>query len=294
MLYLSVIAATSELPRQPNFSDPAVQIWYENDGSVSAWGYIEQGYHWMGFPEFATYRFSLDSDEVVVFPHHVAQIELIWDTFYRNVVPMVIQAKGQEALHASAVLTENGVIAFCAVSETGKSTFAYGLSQRGYVQWADDAVTFKCLTDEVFTDFIPFVSRLRPTSAHYFGLDQFSMSTLVKPITEIKLDSAPLSAIYVLERAVPKDLQEEFEIQKLLPVRAFPAILAHAYCFSLGHTHRKKAMMKNYMELVNKVPIFQIRFSAGIEKLPDILDSIEHNLSSLTTPINQPQESRST
>ena len=52
-------------------------------------------------------------------------------------------------------------------------------------------------------------------------------------------------------------------------------MLAHAYCFSLQDIERKRLMMQHYLDLTVNVPVFEICFQAGLEKLPTILDSIE-------------------
>src|ERR671935_59558 len=63
---------------------------------------------------------------------------------------------GREVLHASAVITARGVVAFCAVSTTGKSTIAYQFSRRGYGIWADDALAFDGADRGVTALWLPF------------------------------------------------------------------------------------------------------------------------------------------
>src|SRR5437868_7089772 len=82
------------------------------------------------------------------------------ETDYRRaVLPMALQAHGQEVIHASAVITEDGVVAFCGRSQTGKSTVAYGLHRRGYRVWADDTLVFDASAE--FVQVIPYPHRLR-------------------------------------------------------------------------------------------------------------------------------------
>jgi hypothetical protein len=56
------------------------------------------------------------------------------------VLPNVAIAAGYEALHASAVATEHGVVANVAASGGGKSTLALELVRRGWPLFADDTV----------------------------------------------------------------------------------------------------------------------------------------------------------
>jgi len=38
---------------------------------------------------------------------------------------------------------------------------------------------------------------------------------------------------------------------------------------------RNKSMMRHYLELVARVPVFEIRFQPGLETLPAVLDDID-------------------
>jgi hypothetical protein len=278
MLKLSIISSTdSRTPVSPDVTDPGVQTWRENDGTVCAYGYVASGLHWMHFPGLGSYCFSSHSDEVIAFAQPSTRLDWIWDTYYRSILPMALQVVGKEALHASGIQTERGTIAFCATSESGKSTIAYGLSRRGYRLWSDDAVVFEISDRVVSTLLLPFRIRLRPAAAQYFGCSQTDSrsSTKDEVVSQVEVKAVPLAAIYLLERGGSSKI---VEIQRILPIRAFPAVLSHAYCFSLNDMERKRRMMHAYLALVREVPVCTVRFSGGIEKLPQILDGIEQEI----------------
>jgi hypothetical protein len=277
MLKLSITSTDSRTPVLPDLTDPGVQTWRENNGTVCAYGYVASGLHWMYFPGLGSYCFSSHSDEVIAFPQPSTHSDWIWDTYYRSVLPMALQVVGKEALHASGIQTEEGTIAFCAISESGKSTIAYGLSRRGYRLWADDAVVFEISDRVVSTLPLPFRIRLRPAAAQYFGCPQTDARSPTRDdfVSQVEVKPAPLAGVCLLER---KESSELVEIQRALPIRAFPAVLSHAYCFSLQNRERKQRMMHAYLGLVRKVPVYTIRFLGGLEKLPQILDAIEQEI----------------
>jgi len=199
--------------------------------------------------------------------------ELIKDAYYRGVLPFVLQLRGYEVLHASGVLMPQGVVAFSADPETGKSTFAYGLSQRGYPLWADDAVLVDITSLESLQ--LPFAVRLRPSSALFFG------ENVEVPLANtdlVKFASQPLSAICVLERLTDSDHSAIVNIQRLSSAQAFAAVLPHAYSFSLKDSGYKRRLAQNYLALVKDVPILQVRFRSGLENLSLILDAVEQSL----------------
>ena len=130
-------------PRLPGLDDEGVNVWRDTEGEIAAFGGAHSSGHWMEIPRIASYVFEVDDPEVVAYPRPAVPDEAVLDGFRRVVLPMALQARGQEVIHASAVLGPDGVLALCAISETGKSTLAFGLSRRGYELWADDAVAFE-------------------------------------------------------------------------------------------------------------------------------------------------------
>jgi hypothetical protein len=277
MLKLSIAPVDLATPVLPDLTDPSVQVWYENSGSVCAYGYIASGQHWMHFPGLGSYGFSSRSDEVIAFGQPSARLDWLRDTFYRSVSPMALQVFGKEVLHASAIATACGTIAFCAISECGKSTIAYGLSRRGHPLWADDAVVFEISDRGVWAHPMPFEIRLRPPSAQYFGFSRTGADNTTSSdfVSQVNVKPRPLAAVCLLERG---DRLEPTRIHRILPIHAFPAALSHAYCFSLQDMERKRRMMHAYLALVREVPVFTIRFSTGLEALPELLESIEQEI----------------
>src|SRR5262249_38115323 len=143
----------------------------DNDGTVCAYGYTREDQHWMILPGLACFQFGKHVDDITAMVAQDAPLEMVQDAFYRSILPMVLQVRGREVLHASAVRTACGVVALWAVSETGKSTIAYGLSRRGYQLWADDAVAIDVAGPIITAIQLPFSIRLRPASASYFAVE---------------------------------------------------------------------------------------------------------------------------
>jgi hypothetical protein len=273
------IANTNLMPAFPDIHDSAVEVWQDRDGKACAYGYVVDSKYWMYFPQLASYSFTLNADEVVAFPEGNAQLTAVWDTYYRSVLPIALQVFGREALHASAVQTQFGVVAFCAVSETGKSTIAYGLKQRGYPLWADDAVVLDFKQHDAFAIPLPFSLRLRWNSAKYF---QHCSHNFEQPAGSFHPPSStavlPIAAICILEQQPSFIASQAIKIQRLSPLKAVPLILAHAYCFNLKEVGRKRKMVENYCQLAANIPIFTVQFATGLENLPQILTEIERQI----------------
>lgn len=262
----------------PQAQPEHIEEWRDNDGDVCATGFCAGSEYWIRLHDLATFRFDTTSHDVTAFPLEHARRDWIIDSFYRSVLPLILQVRGREVLHASAVVMPAGVVAFGAISETGKSTLAYAFSQRGYDQWADDAVLFSVDDDSVHTTQLPYAIRLRPESAAYFG--RSASIGLVQGETAPRAATLPLAAVCILSR-LPENSDTPIEIEQLRAAAALTTLLPHAYCFSLRNVERKKQMMQNYMALAAKIPVFAVRFQHGLVHLPTTLDAIEQVLSSI-------------
>jgi hypothetical protein len=94
-------------------------------------------------------------------------------------------------------------------------------------------------------------------------------------------DRLPLAAVCILERTQDLHSGEAVETRQVSSVSAFLAVLAHAYCFSLQNTERKRQMVQHYLDLVARTPILRVRFRPGLERLEAILDGLEQTLTGL-------------
>ena len=125
---------------------------------------------------------------------------LVEDTYSRSVLPFVLQTRGWQVIHASGVQCPTGIAVFCGVSGVGKSTLQFGLTQRGYPPWADDAVAF--MPDAYISQSLrlPFRVRLLSNSIQYFQLNS-PPPPASTPFDNMKNHLAPIVAIFILSRA---------------------------------------------------------------------------------------------
>lgn len=277
MLKLTIIDATAPPPR---LAGEAVEVWRDDGGAVCAYGGTVDGRSWMHLPGLASFSFDGVSDEVIAVPDASVRPGLIVDAYQRSVLPLALQARDTEVLHASAVLAPCGVVALCAVSGTGKSTLAVGLSRRGYRLWGDDAVGFTSSGQHVKAIPMPFDIHLRPAAAAFFGCDPWGVPAASNGDTAEATRPVPLAMLWVLERAETPG--SGVVVERLRPSAAFPAVLKHAYCFSLRDLERKRRMTQQYLELTARVPVFLVRFQPGLERLSTLLDLIEQALDEIS------------
>jgi hypothetical protein len=266
MLTLSIAPADVEFRSVSGPDEPGVVVWRHVDGELVAYGGKDEQGHWLKVAGVGA--FDIEHDGIRAYPEPSAQAALVEDAFRRTVLPLALHVRGHEVLHASAVVGPRGVVAFCATSETGKSTVAWGLARRGYELWGDDAVAVEVTQDAVTSNPLEFRISLRPSSAAFFE----APADLGE--TGVVRSARPFGAIGVLERSSDRRPR----VRQLQPADAFAIVLSHAYCFDLDDPVRKRQMMESYLQLVEQVKTYEIRLPEGLDQLDPALDEIEEQV----------------
>ncbi len=262
---LIVAERAQPMPELPDSRSPGVEVCRDASGDLLGYCRAENGTLRVDMPNLASFSYEPRTGHVRAIPHRPLSPSFILDTYHHCVLPLILPALGTEVLHASAVRMSRGVVALCADSGTGKSTLAVGLSQRGYPLWADDATAVDTSSTPIRAIPLPFEIRLRPTSASFLG-DQPAR-------VDVSAGPAPLAALCLLERA--DQAGHGVTVEAVPPSRALQVLLAHAYCFSIRDGELKRRMVGHYLDLVSRVPVFEVRFESGLERLPQVFDAIE-------------------
>ena len=266
-----VLAGPDEYERvRPDAADGEVEVWAGNDG-FEAYGYTAGGYCWAHFPGAASFRFLPDRGNVVALPDTNGSPDSIEDTYLRAVLPLVLQLRGHEVLHACAVSTPRGLVVLCGVSGTGKSTFAYGLSRRGFPLWADDAVVLDIAAADTGALQVPFRLRLHADAATFFGGDAENQSTAATTPSR-----SSFQALLILKRQA--ESVPPVRISRLAPTDAFVGLLPHAYYFRLSDPARKASMLDRYLRIASSVPTFELRYRPGLGDISAVLDEVEAHI----------------
>jgi hypothetical protein len=190
-----------------------------------------------------------------------------------RVLPNVSIAHGYEALHASAVLTDHGVVAIAAPSGTGKSTLALELVRRGWPLFADDTVVLGRRGDAVEAHpAVPFVNLpaaagdVRSLGRDLGIVDCERWVAVGDPAGA----AAEVAAIVLLERGPGKPLGAQ-------PMSGSPLALAP---FMLGlpdDEGRDSARFALYADLVEGAQLLRLTADA-MHPPPDLAETLERAL----------------
>jgi hypothetical protein len=248
---------------------PDIEVCHDARGELLAYCRTANGVLHVCMPDVASFSHVPGAGHVRAIPHRALTPEFILDTYHHCVLPLILPALGTQVLHASALAGTGGVVAFCASSGTGKSTIAAALGRRGYEVWADDAVAVDTAGSQPAALPLPFTTRLRPDAAWFLDCQGGPAAE----VGQVKAGPVPLAALCVL-RWMP-DAAAPVTIERLDPAAACHATLTHAYCFSARDRGQRRRTIRDYLALTARVPVYDVAFRPGLERLPVILDAVE-------------------
>lgn len=228
------------------------------------------------------FRFTAGAPEVHALPAPGTCPATVRAAYLATVLPLALQAAGHQLLHASAIDTPEGVIAFCGPSGAGKSTLAAALARRGHPQWADDAVWWEIVTDErgepigARTRRLPFQRRLRPDAERWLGIDRQEQADGGDVGNTSLRRLRPLRAAYLLASR-SNEPGSPPPPAPLRLIRALPALLDNAYHFEVGKRSLGD-LAEAYLALAVAVPVVRLvlphdldRLARAVERLVPIL-----------------------
>jgi hypothetical protein len=188
-----------------------------------------------------------------------ATIATIRHLLIDQVLPLVVNLRGREAIHATAVATRKGICAFTGFSGSGKSTIAASFVLSGYPLVCDDCMVLAegktimavpgypdlRLWDDSVRALGASSRKLKPV-AHYTGKSRWS--THARP-TLFCSRPRRLARIYILKRARSSQRSARVLIEVLAPGEALMELVKAAYRLDINDS----AMLKRQFQLLSRV-----------------------------------------
>jgi hypothetical protein len=270
-------------PILPTEEIPEPRIWHDNTGGIAAYVLCSNGTCQICFPGFASYAFEGGATDnpvrMVVRPARETTRQQAIDRLRRNVVPLLLQARGFQLVHASAVRLRDGVVGLCGASFSGKSTLAAALAKFGLEIWADDSLLV-CLEHDVpMVLKTPDVQlRLRSDSKAFFGkLDSGQPDLDDSANIELSfrcMDMAPLEALYLIRRDGNMDQSILLKSERILGHQAFTEILRQANYFNLEETKERRRLSEICLTIARAVPIYNFCYCDGFSFLDSVAEKL--------------------
>jgi hypothetical protein len=224
--------------------------------------------------------------EIVIDPVPTAEEAMLRVGVLGPVLGVLLHQRGWLALHASAVATADGIVAFMGEQGQGKSTMAAAMYDRGHRLVADDitAVRIDKATGSAMVQ--PGFPQLKlwPESVAALGADPESVPRLVpgfekrarRALREFSMDLSPLRRLYVLAEG------ETLHVETLEPQKALMELVGHSYVGRILRDVGASTHLLQCSSLVKNVPVRSLIRPRSLSSLPEVVRLVEEDLAQNT------------
>jgi hypothetical protein len=242
------------------------------------------------FPELAEFLVEMPPRRISCHPAPGTEGYTIRHLLIDQVVPRVLALDGSLVLHASAVATDEGALAFVGPSGYGKSSLAAGFVTGGARPLADDFLVLS-EGDDRFAVLPAYPGlRLWPDSAAFFG------GAVEGPVSEnndkVRVDlgrrldrtaAVPLRALVVLSETW-LEYGTECVVVRMTPREAYMAVYPQAFRMERSGRDRQVAELDRFSRLVSSTTVLRLDYHRAYDQIPAVRAALLAALDALGTP----------
>lgn len=211
-----------------------------------------------------------------------------------GVLSFALELHGTPSLHASAVSTTSGGVAFLGGVGAGKSTLAASFVEAGYSLLTDDVLALGRGDDLVWVYSGCPQMRLWPNDARYF-LGHYEGLERVLPANDKRRvpvgangfgmfcdEPQPLVCLYVPVRRNPSEGGTRIKITTASPRDAVIELTRHSYTVrAVEAIGLQPQRLDFFVDMVRRVPVRRIVYPSGVEHLARVREAILADLGTL-------------
>ncbi len=209
-----------------------------------------------------------------------------------QVIPLVINLRGGEALHVSAILTPHGVAALAGPAGSGKSTLAGALFKKGYPIVSDDCLALMEKNKGIYA--IPAYPGLRlwGDALDYLFGDNGSCKSVAHYTDKRRLEIEKITGTYCTE---PQSLKRLYTItdstvvngkvnvliERLSSQESFMALVKCAFRLDITDYHMLRRQFHFLERVASRVSVRRLTFPRDFDFLPTVQETIVNDLKDL-------------
>lgn len=270
--------------------------WYSPKGELwLSFAKINNGYL-LRFHQLADFFINGEGNQITYTPKQEVPEETVRHLLLDQVIPLVVNLKGGQALHVSAVLMPEGVVAFAGPTGSGKSTLSGALFNLGYPLVCDDCLALLIKNDEILAT--PAYPGLRlwddalvylfgdngayAPVAHYTDKHRVEIEKITKAYcTEPK----PLKRLYAIadtpEGKDETDDETDIVIERLSARESFMALVRCAFKLDITDQGMLKRQFHFLERAASRVSVRRLIFPRDFNLLPAVREAILTDLQDL-------------
>jgi hypothetical protein len=279
------------LPK-PQFSLPMTQWfmhWYLPGGELwLSFAKMDGGYL-LRFNKLANFFVNGDGKNIVYVPEIEIPSNTIRHLLLDQVIPLVINLRGGEALHASAVLTQEGAIAFAGATGMGKSTLAGSFLSARHPLLSDDCLAIMEKNQDIYA--VPAYPGLRlweDASAWLFGkgkmhnnvahyTDKYQIDIEIQKETYYT-EPQQLKRVYIIVAPPESKEKTDIVIEPLSHRDSFMALVQYAFRLDITDQNMLKRQFHFLERVASCVSVRRLIFPKDFNLLPAVREAILDDL----------------
>ena len=253
-----------------------VQTWTGEAGED--WATIERGAggYRVRFADL-TAAIAADGTTIAYEPNPGASEAALVHLLLHQVLPLAVSRRGRMVVHACAVDTPEGAVAFVGGSGAGKSTLAAACCARGALLIADDALVVEFTAEAA--DAWPTADGLRlwddmapsiPTRASS-PAPAGAKRRIAAPLASGR---APLRRLVLVGDTSDRDVI----IEPVAAAGARVALLPHLFRLDVSDTNESRRLFDDIHRLASRVPMRRLVFPDGLVHLDPAVDALLRDL----------------
>jgi hypothetical protein len=240
--------------------------------------------------------FILDAEQRIVTcrPAATASRETVRHLFLNQVMPLLLSKLGKIVLHAGAVSTPRGAVAFVGEAGVGKSTLTAGLGGVCPIL-TDDCLMVEWNENEVFARGNYPGIRLWPDVISSFVEDDGTAPNVAQYTSKKRISGPsgailyedrpiPLRRLYLLQRWEVVQSGQQISITKFRPAEAVIALLKYTFLLDVDDREQLARHLRAFKEIVDAGLVRGLSYPSGISLIPAIHEAILEDLERSQAP----------
>ncbi len=200
-----------------------------------------------------------------------------------QVMPLLLSGDTRLVLHAAAVATPRGAVAFAGATGSGKSTLATAIAALGLPLLCDDCLVIAAATRGFRAGSFYPGARLYPDSVKAVGMSgvpslKVASYTRKRRIATPRLpfvrESVPLACVFVLDRGIRRHTHERIAFIRLRGRDALMALVACTFYLDVADADAVRRGFELQHRLVQRIPIYRLSHPWRLDRLADTRDAI--------------------
>lgn len=254
----------------------------ENEEPWVCFGRRDDGYL-LRFPSCGDFFLSDNAQEIRCYPLPDIPEVTVRHLLLDQVIPLVLSRRERIVLHASAVSTTQGVIAFAGKSGRGKSTLAASFARKGCALVSDDCLVLR-KAQGIWTALPSYPGvRLWPSAAGELLHDDANTTDVAHYTSKLRASDmdgmpfsscpAPLRGLYLLA-----DEHPAITVERLASARAFMAWVEFAYNLDITDSAFLRRQFETVGQLTADVRSYALHYPRDFASLPAVIEAILNHL----------------